>query len=728
MSTVVNEVTPFAQYEASAGADTFQYTWWIREETDLKVYVDGELVATTDYTVSGVQTSTGGNVVFDTPLTGGEIVTISTDYPFERLTGFATSGSLRAAALNLELSYLVACILQLQRDIQRTLKLSPSSQIDTTALVLPEPEDQRILYWNGTEGVIANSAFNIDVLEGNAADIAANLTAINALYTQLAAILNVSANLGTGLPVTVVAANTTSLTTVATNIANVNLVGGSIANVNSVAGGLTNINTVAGAIANVNTVAGISANVTSVAGIAADVTAVAGNATNIDAVAGNATNINAVAGNATNINAVAGNATNINAVAADATDIGTVASNIANVNTVAGISANVTSVAGIASDVTTVAANIVDVQNAEENAAAAAASAAKLTGTSTSSVAIGTGSKSFTTQASKFFDVGNWLMITDDAAPSTNWMHGQVTDYNSGTGALTVLVSSTGGSGTKTAWTIRVSGAQGAPGTVADGDKGDITVSTSGSVWTVDNDAITYAKMQNVSATSRILGRRSAGAGDPEECTLSQILDFIGSAAEGDILYRGASTWTRLAKGTALQNLRMNSGATAPEWATVSGLTFLTQQNSTSGTSIDFSVPTTASRITVMLRGVSTNGTSHLMVQIGTGGSPTTSGYQNASTDFNGTGQGGSYNNSGFHLNASQNSATNLVKGVMTLERFGTSDHYWLCHGLFNIKGSAQSGFVSGSLLLGGALDMVRVTTQGGTAAFDAGVINVKWE
>lgn len=37
-------------------------------------------------------------------------------------------------------------------------------------------------------------------------------------------------------------------------------------------------------------------------------------------------------------------------------------------------------------------------------------------------------------------------------------------------------------------------------------------------------------------------------------------------ATEGDTIYRGASAWTRLAKGTAGQHLRMNSGATAPEW------------------------------------------------------------------------------------------------------------------------------------------------------------------
>jgi hypothetical protein len=37
-------------------------------------------------------------------------------------------------------------------------------------------------------------------------------------------------------------------------------------------------------------------------------------------------------------------------------------------------------------------------------------------------------------------------------------------------------------------------------------------------------------------------------------------------AAEGDMVYRTATAWTRLAKGTAGQVLAMNAGATAPEW------------------------------------------------------------------------------------------------------------------------------------------------------------------
>jgi hypothetical protein len=109
--------------------------------------------------------------------------------------------------------------------------------------------------------------------------------------------------------------------------------------------------------------------------------------------------------------------------------------------------------------------------------------------------------------------------------------------------------------------------AGGVGGALTDGDKGDITVSASGATWTIDNDVVTYAKMQNVSATSRILGRKTASAGDAEECTLSEVLDFVGSAAQGDILYRGASAWTRLAAGTSGNFLKTQGAGANPTWA-----------------------------------------------------------------------------------------------------------------------------------------------------------------
>ena len=48
-------------------------------------------------------------------------------------------------------------------------------------------------------------------------------------------------------------------------------------------------------------------------------------------------------------------------------------------------------------------------------------------------------------------------------------------------------------------------------------------------MWTIDNDAVTYAKMQNVAFASRILGRGSTGAGDIQELTVGSTLTIAGT-------------------------------------------------------------------------------------------------------------------------------------------------------------------------------------------------------
>lgn len=72
-------------------------------------------------------------------------------------------------------------------------------------------------------------------------------------------------------------------------------------------------------------------------------------------------------------------------------------------------------------------------------------------------------------------------------------------------------------------------------GTVADGDYGDITVSSSGATWTIDPGVVTYSKMQDVSATDKILGRSTAGAGVVEEITCTatarSLLDDTSTSA-----------------------------------------------------------------------------------------------------------------------------------------------------------------------------------------------------
>lgn len=66
-------------------------------------------------------------------------------------------------------------------------------------------------------------------------------------------------------------------------------------------------------------------------------------------------------------------------------------------------------------------------------------------------------------------------------------------------------------------------------GTLTDGDKGDITVGSSGSSFTIDNAAVTYAKMQNVSAASKLLGRGDSGSGSPQEITIGSGLTMTGT-------------------------------------------------------------------------------------------------------------------------------------------------------------------------------------------------------
>jgi hypothetical protein len=62
----------------------------------------------------------------------------------------------------------------------------------------------------------------------------------------------------------------------------------------------------------------------------------------------------------------------------------------------------------------------------------------------------------------------------------------------------------------------------------SEGDKGDITVSGGGATWTIDNSAVTLAKIQNLSV-STLLGRGDSGFGAPQEITLGAGLAMTGT-------------------------------------------------------------------------------------------------------------------------------------------------------------------------------------------------------
>lgn len=99
---------------------------------------------------------------------------------------------------------------------------------------------------------------------------------------------------------------------------------------------------------------------------------------------------------------------------------------------------------------------------------------------------------------------------------------------------------------------------------ISDGDYGDVTVSGGGTALTIDNDVVTFAKMQNI-ATDKLLGRDTAGTGDPEQIDTSTALDWIGST-RGNVLFRDASKWNVLAPGTNGKVLTTGGAGADPSW------------------------------------------------------------------------------------------------------------------------------------------------------------------
>ena len=156
---------------------------------------------------------------------------------------------------------------------------------------------------------------------------------------------------------------------------------------------------------------------------------------------------------------------------------------------------------------------------------------------------------------------------------------------------------------------------------------------------------------------------------------------------------------------------------------------------STSGTSIDFtSVPSWVKRITVMFSGVSVIGTTasvnnHLIIQIGSS-TFTTSGYAAGSTatstNTSGTGSGQSGLNltNGFCIFCDIGTAA--VNAAMTLVNI--SGNTWVSSHNGYLGSLNYSVFGGGILTLTGVLDRVRITTNGGSATFDAGTINILYE
>jgi hypothetical protein len=148
---------------------------------------------------------------------------------------------------------------------------------------------------------------------------------------------------------------------------------------------------------------------------------------------------------------------------------------------------------------------------------------------------------------------------------------------------------------------------------------------------------------------------------------------------------------------------------------------------STSGTSLDFlAIPAWVKRITVMLSGVSTSGTSDVIIQIGAGSIEATS-YAGLTNRQTGGGNTISSFTTGFNIDSGLGDATAVRRGFFTLDLVGSN--IWILVGTMSNIGAANSlCTTSGNKTTSGTLDRVRITTVNGTDTFDAGTVNLLWE
>lgn len=150
-----------------------------------------------------------------------------------------------------------------------------------------------------------------------------------------------------------------------------------------------------------------------------------------------------------------------------------------------------------------------------------------------------------------YYDGGGWATLTipeisDVSYDATSW--NGVTDVAPSKNAIRDLVESL------------------IAGMVPDGDYGDIVVSGGGTVFTIDSNAVTLAQLDNI-ATDSLLGRDTAGSGDPEVIAVGGGIEFTGSQAiqrsalTGDVSAPAGSNVTTLANST-VSNAKLAPAAT----------------------------------------------------------------------------------------------------------------------------------------------------------------------
>lgn len=191
-------------------------------------------------------------------------------------------------------------------------------------------------------------------------------------------------------------------------------------------------------------------------------------------------------------------------------------------------------------------------------------------------------------------------------------------------------------------------------------------------------------------------------------------------AANNVLLGNGTGALQAVAPSTA-QNILRSNGTTwqsSPQLITATAV-FV------SGTAVDFTaIPAGVKRITILLSGVSTNGSSPVTVQIGDSGGIETNSYGGGVWGTNNSTTGFSYTATAFYLDPNAGDSSISRIGTAILENI--DGNIWILNSNLTTIGGIAVG--AGAKTLSGTLDRIRLTTIGGTDTFDAGTVNIMYE
>lgn len=242
----------------------------------------------------------------------------------------------------------------------------------------------------------------------------------------------------------------------------------------------------------------------------------------------------------------------------------------------------------------------------------------------------------------------------------------------------------------------------------------------------------------NIVSLTTPLGAANGGTGASTLTANNVILgngvaavQFVAPGTSGNLLTSNGTTWasTTPVSGapTAIGQVPFSTnGTTYTATQKITAMTAVTA----SGTSIDFSsIPSWVKRITVAVSGLSTNGTSGIIIQLGASGGVESTGYS-GSVSFLPATTGVGNLSSGFLLTQSSTSgsASYVYHGVAQLVLLtGTT---WAYSSQFGQSDSATFNSTAGSKTLASALTTIRITTSAVPAVntFDAGTVNVLYE